>query len=122
MLNTLAPGAVGAGVSWLIHDAEARTRLDAEVIPGLASLPAQDREQVCRQCVRAGLRDKVSKLTLVALAPLVGLGAAVFGTIGAGIGGGVGGLIFGIVAAVRVRSCLLATVAARLRDNERATS
>ncbi len=85
---------------------------------------AQSRAELSRalrQCVRDGLREKVSTLTLVGLAPLVGLSATLFGTIGAGIGGSVGGLIFGVAAAVRMRSCLRATVA-KLRGNESATS
>ncbi len=81
-------------------------------IPELSQLPASERKRLWRQSYKDALHERDSKIGIVVVALLSGIGSMLFGPVGAGIGGGIGGLIFGQIISIKIRPYLATAIEA----------
>jgi hypothetical protein len=79
-------------------------------IPELSQLPSGERSRLWRQCYKEAMHERQSKIGLIIVGLLAGIGAMLLGPIGAGIGGGIGGFIFGQIISNKNRPYLRAAL------------
>ena len=75
-------------------------------IQELSQLPPGEQNRLWRQCYKEAMHERQSKIGLIVVGLLAGIGAMLFGPIGAGIGGGTGGFIFGQIISNKIRPYL----------------
>lgn len=59
-------------------------------IPELSQMSSSERNHLWRQCYKEAMHERQSKISLIIVGLLAGIGAMLLGPIGAGIGGGLG--------------------------------